>query len=84
MCFGAGLFMIRAMIGRSPIISFDFGGLRIQEGFSTILLNESTGTSEPWELRGAVLRIPNFYFSEGPNVRGGSLQIKRVQHYWGT
>ena len=36
------------------------------------LLNQSTGTSEPWELRGAVLRIPNFHFSEGPNVRGGS------------
>ena len=74
MSLGAGLFRIRAMIGRSSIMSFDFGGLKIQEGFPTIpqqsLLNQSTGTSEPWELRGSVLRIPNYYFSEGPNVRG--------------
>ena len=32
-------------------------------------LNQSTGTSEPWELK-AVLRIPNLYISEGPHVRG--------------
>ena len=36
MSLGAGLFRIRAMIGRSPIVSFDFGGVKIQEGFSTI------------------------------------------------
>ena len=36
MCFGAGLFMTWAMIGRSPIMCFDFWGLKIQEGFSTI------------------------------------------------
>ena len=29
MSFGAGLFRIRAMIGRPPIMSFDFGGLKI-------------------------------------------------------
>ena len=36
MSLGAGLFRIKAMIGSSPIMSSDFGGLRIQEGFSTI------------------------------------------------
>ena len=36
MCFGVGLFRIRAMIGRYPIMSFDFGCLNIQAGFSTI------------------------------------------------
>ena len=29
MSLGAGLFRIRAMIGRSPIMSFDFGGLKM-------------------------------------------------------
>ena len=29
MSFGAGLFRIRAMIGRPPVMSFDFGGLEI-------------------------------------------------------
>ena len=29
MSFGARLFRIRAMIGRPPIMSFDFGGLKI-------------------------------------------------------
>ena len=33
---GGGLFRIRAMIGRSPIMSFDFGGLKIWQGFPTI------------------------------------------------
>ena len=32
---------------------------------------------------GCVLRDPNFYFSEGPNVRGGGPSLKRVQHYIG-
>ena len=56
-------------------MSFDFEGLKIQK---ESLFNQSTGTSEPWELRGAVLRIPNFHFSEGLNVRGegGDLLIK--------
>ena len=45
------------------------------------LLNQSTKTSEPWELRGGVLRIPNYHFSEGPNVRGGAYSLKRVPHY---
>ena len=36
MSLGAGLFRIKAMVGRSPILSFDFGDLKIQEGFSTI------------------------------------------------
>ena len=36
MSFGAGLFRIRAMIGGPPIMSFDFGGPKIKEGFPTI------------------------------------------------
>ena len=62
------------MIGRSPIMRFDLGGaIKCRKDFQQSLLNQSTGTTEPWELRGAVFRIPtsNFYFSEGPNVRGG-------------
>ena len=59
------------MIGRSPIMSFDFGGLKKWKDSQQSLLNQSTGTSEPWELREGVLRISNFYFSEGPNVGGG-------------
>ena len=31
MSFGAGLFRIRAMIGRPPIMSFDFGGLKYRK-----------------------------------------------------
>ena len=71
MCFGAGIFRTWAMIGRSPIMCFDFGGLKYRKDSQQSFLNQSTGTSEPWELRGAVLRIPNFHFLEGPIVRGG-------------
>ena len=38
MSFGAGLFRIRAMIGRPPIMSFDFGGLKIYEEFMMLFL----------------------------------------------
>ena len=59
------------MIGRSPIMSFDFGGLKVQEGFSTIPF-----TSIYRDLRtvGAQEGIPNFYFLEGdgPNFLGGT------------
>ena len=51
-------------------MSFDFGGLKIQEGFSTIPFK-----SIYRDLRtvGAQEGIPNFYFSEGdgPNFFGG-------------
>ena len=83
MSFGARLFRIRAMIGRPPIMSFGFGGLRIRnrKDSQQSLLNQSTRTSEPWKLRRGVLRVPNFCFSEGPNVRrGGGASLKRVQH----
>ena len=53
-------------------MSFDFGGQKSRKDSQQSLLNQSPGTSEPWELRGGVLRIPNFYLSEGPNVRGGT------------
>ena len=50
---------------------FDFGGLKYRKDCQQSLLHQSTGTSEPWELKGAVLRIPNFHFSQGPTVVGG-------------
>ena len=36
MCVGAGLFRTWAMMARSHIMCFGFGGLKIQEGFSTV------------------------------------------------
>ena len=36
MCFRAGLFRTQQCLGRSPIMCFDFGALKIEEGFSTI------------------------------------------------
>ena len=71
MCFGAGLFRIRAMIGRSPIMGFDFGGLKIQEGLSTIRCKSIYRDLRIVGAQETILRIPNFYFSEGPNVRAG-------------
>ena len=56
------------MIARPPIMCFDFGALKILE-FSTIFFRDLTIVGA----QGAVLRIPNFYFSECPNVRGGRL-----------
>ena len=64
------------MIGRSPIMSFDFGGLKIQEGFSTIPFKSINRGLRTVGASGVVLRIPHFYFSQGPNVRGGALLIK--------
>ena len=37
-------------------MSFDFGGLKYRKDSQQSLLHQSTGTSEPWELRGDVLR----------------------------
>ena len=83
MCFEAGLFRIRAMIGASPIMCFDFGGLQIQEGFSTIPFTCIHRDLRTVGAQGDVLRIPNFHFSEGPNVRGGGpYSLKRVPHYF--
>ena len=54
------------MIARPPKMCFDFGALKIEERFSTISLRDLRSVGA----QGAVLRIPSFYFSEGPNVRG--------------
>ena len=70
MWFRAGLFRTQQCLGKSLIMCFDFGALKRKDSQQS-LLNQSTRPSEPWELRGALLRIPNFYFSEGPIVRGG-------------
>ena len=61
---------------------FDFGGLKISEGFSQFsqsLLNQSTGTSETGGAQGSVLRIPDF-FSRALMLGGGYL-FKSVPHY---
>ena len=61
MSFGACLFRIRAMIARPPLMSIDFGGLKIFEGFSTIRsksIHRDLGTVGA---QGAVLKIPNFF-----------------------
>ena len=50
---------------------FDFGAYKYGKDSQESLLNQSTETSEPWELRGAVLRIPNFHFSEAGLLGGG-------------
>ena len=71
MSFGAGLFRIRAMIGRPPIMSFDFGALKMQEGFPTIPFKSTHKDLRTVEAQGVRVEGPNIYFSEGPNVRGG-------------
>ena len=74
MWLGAGVFI--QDLGndlRPPITCFDFGALKIcRKDSQQSRLNQPTGTSEPWELRGAVLRIPTLYFSEALLLgRGG-------------
>ena len=71
MSFGASLFRLRAMIARPPIMSFDFGPLKIQEGFSTIPFKSIHRDLRTVGARGGILRLPSFYFSESPNVGGG-------------
>ena len=71
MSFGARLFRIRAMIGRPPIMSFDFGGPKMEEGFPTIPFKSIYKDLRTVEAQGGVLRVPNFHFLEGPNFRWG-------------
>ena len=61
MSFGACLFRIRAMIARPPIMSFDFGGRKMWEGFSTILFKSIHRDLGTVGAQGAVLRFPNFF-----------------------
>ena len=77
MSFGAGLFRIGAMIRRHPIMSFDFGARKmyVQSPQKSFIFY----SADPYYLRdflGPLLRVPNFYFSEGPNVRRGGPIIK--------
>ena len=66
---------------RPPIMCFDFGALKTyRKDSQQSLLNQSTGTSEPWELRGAVSGSQVSTFSEAL-ILGGGLVLKRVQHY---
>ena len=70
MSFGARLFRIKAMIVRPPVMSFDCGSLQKYEGFSTIAFKSIHRDLRIVGAQRAVLRIPNFYFWEGPDVRG--------------
>ena len=76
MSFGACVFRIGTMIARPPIMSFDFVGLKIWEGFSTIRFRSIHKDLRTVGAQGALLRIHNFYFSEGPLLGGGPLLIK--------
>ena len=66
MSFGAGLFRIRAMIGRSPIMSFDFGGLKIQEGFSAIPVKSTYRDRRTVGAQEGRIEDPEFPFFGGP------------------
>ena len=56
MCFRGRVIQDLGNDLRSPIMCFDFGALKYRKDSQQSLLNQSTRTSEPWELRGAVLR----------------------------
>ena len=58
MCFGAPLLRIRGNDWRPAVMCFDFGVLKRTRPF---VLNQPTGTSEPFEAEGTLLRVPIFY-----------------------
>ena len=66
MPFGARLSRIRAMIGRPPIMSFDFGGLKIWEGFPTISFKSIHTDLRTVEAHGVRIEGPQFLFFGGP------------------
>ena len=52
MCFGGWRIQDLGNDLRSPAMCFDFGDPKSRKDSQQYLLDQSTGTSEPWELRG--------------------------------
>ena len=74
------------MIARPPVMCFYFGAPKVEEVLSTIPFKSIHKDLRTVGAQGAVLRIPYFYFSDGPNVKGGGgpYVLKRVPHYQGS
>ena len=78
--FGARPFRIRALIGRPPIMSFNLGGLKIWEGYSTIPSKTNHRDLRTVGAQGAVLRIPIF-FRRALMLGGAPYLLKRAHHH---
>ena len=71
------------MIAEPPIMCFDFGALKIWEGFSTISFKSIHRDLRTVGAQGAVLRIPNFACPCARMLGGGAYLLKRAPHLCG-
>ena len=71
MCFGGWLIQDLGNDSRSPIMCFDFGGLKKQEGFSTISFKSIYGDLNTVGTQGGRIEDPLISFFRSALMLGG-------------